>query len=503
MQPGTLQPSRWNQRITAFLLATLLLASSVRAAQITVVQLERFDQLHNGSIDVDIGIGHNLRQDALVLCNLRLDGPIEAGDLGRLKQVIDAQLARSPDKPPRLCLNSPGGSYDEGLGIARYLMDSSIGTGIEAGRSCYSACAIVFMAGTFAWKGELNRYLHTQAVLGFHAPYIPDRNDQSKVVVDEKEVQLAFSDGIRAISAFMRLGVGNAVKRIVPELMQEMIDQGPREFFYVDTIGKAIRFRIHLYGIDRPPPVDEAGICNACVNMNYFAREQYADGGRNDLCKGSVPHKRAPFPKGVRLTNLIAPRGGECAVDVLQQAGRVTGWRFRNDERAGFGDGLELAYWYLLSPSTKLATLSKPQLTPASQTGEISSSERERLRSELLNFVAIEYLGHGLPDHRDRPELFAPRVKYYKQGVISREAVLTAKAGYYKRWPQRRYELVKDSIKPAPGPDDTILVTFRYSFEVSDAKETRRGIGVARLGIALTGNTFSIVSEDGEVERRF
>ena len=57
---------------------------------------------------------------------------------------------------------------------------------------------------------------------------------------------------------------------------------------------------------------------------------------------------------------------------------------------------------------------------------------------------------------------FAPRVNYYKKGVVSREALLANKAAYYRRWPQRRYELIKDSIQAAPGRGDTIDITFRY-----------------------------------------
>lgn len=126
----------------------------------------------------------------------------------------------------------------------------------------------------------------------------------------------------------------------------------------------------------------------------------------------------------------------------------------------------------------------------------------ELRRRALFNFVVIEYLGHGRSDHRDRPALFAPRIKYYQKGVISREALLADKAAYYRRWPQRRYELIKDSVQAAPGSGDSIDVTFHYAFEVSNGKEVRRGTGVSRLGVQLIDGQFSIISEDGKVERR-
>lgn len=478
---------------------------TVHAADIRILQLEKFDGQHNGSIDVDSGLGNNLRQDGEILCNLLLEGPIEKGDLERLTSLVADQRDKQFPTPPRLCLHSPGGSYAEGLAIARYLMDQSIGTAVPAGAECYSACAIIFMGGSYPWKGELNRFLHTQAILGFHAPYIPDSNNKNRVMVDEGEVGIAFSDGIKAMKFFMELGVGNEVKRIVPELMEEMIARGPREFFFIDTIGKAIRSRIHVYGIDQPPQIDAYGLCNACINMNYGAYERYGAGGDTDICKDVPETRTQSFPKGTRYTNDVAPRGGECAIDVTAAGGKATAWMFRNDDRNGFGDGLELAYWYLLSPSTKLETLSKPVPgTGGTEEGGTKSGEDaeiERLRRALFNFVVIEYLGHGRTGHKDRPELFAPRVKYYKKGVISREALLADKEAYYKRWPQRSYQLITDSVQASAGAGDSIDITFRYEFQVSRSAETRRGTGISRLSVQLINGAFAIVSEDGEVEK--
>jgi hypothetical protein len=469
------------------------------AAQLSVVQLERFDNQHNGSIDVDSGVGHNLRQDGPIECNLRLDGPVEPGDLEKLVSLVGAQRARDLNNVPRLCLSSPGGDYREGLRIAEYLMTENIGTAVAGDAECYSACAIVFMGGTFPWKGEINRYLHARGILGFHAPYIPDA--EGKRLVDADQVRLAFAEGIKSMSEFMRLGVGNRVKRIEPDLMAEMLAQGPNDFYLVDTIGKAIRFRIHLFGIDRPPAVDDSGMCNACVNMNYFALERYGTGGDSDLCKDLAPPRRETFPKGARWTNDIAPRMGECAIDVTIEGGGISQWMFRNDDRAEFADGQELAYWYLLSPSTRLAELSrKPERAAA--TGSAQDGDGARLRDQLYRFVVMEYLGHGTPGHEGRSDLFAERVGYYKQGIISRQAVLAEKARYYKRWPQRRYAYIADSLSAAPGANDTVTITFRYDFEVANDKQTRRGVGTTTLGIGLIGGRFTIVSEDGGVEPR-
>ncbi len=480
--------------------ALLLLACDVRneasAARIEVIQLERFDNQHNGSIDVDSGVGHNLRQEAPIECNVLLNGVVEVGDLERLQSVLDQQSGRRLDDVPRLCLNSPGGDYREGLRVARYLMEKSIGTAVAEDAECYSACAVIFMGGTFPWKGELNRYLHVRGILAFHAPYIPGTTGEGKVLVEADQIRLAFSEGIRSMSEFMRLGVGNDVKRITPELMSEMMAQGPDAFYNVDTIGKVIRFRIHLYGLDREVAVDEPGMCNACVNMNYFAVERYGAGGDPDICRGLSPPRRETHPNGIRYTSDVAPRGGTCTIDVTMDNGKVSAWFFRNDSQEEFGSGLELAYWYLLSPSTSLAELSeKPAQTTKDRDGE-------RLREQLYRFIALEYLGHGMVDHRGRADLFAPRVNYYKRGVLTREAVLVEKSNYYKRWPRRQFELIEDSLRAKPGPNDTVEITFRYQYDVSNDKDTRGGIGFTTLGIARIDGRFAIVSEDGGVERR-
>jgi hypothetical protein len=480
----------------ALLILALVNGYETQAANVRVVQLERFDNQHNGSIDVDIGVGHNLGQDGPILCNVLLDGVVEVGDFERLMAAVDAQRERDLSNVPRLCLNSPGGDYREGLRIARYIMEKSVGTAVAESAECYSACAIIFMGGTFPWKGELNRYLHVRGVLGFHAPYIPGAAGEGRVLVEADQVRLAFSEGIRSMSEFMRIGVGNDVKRVTPELMSEMMAQGPDAFYTIDTVGKAIRFRIHLYGIDRKADVDAAGMCNACVNMNYFALERYGAGGDPDLCRGLEPPRREMHPKGIRYTSDVAPRGGECTIDVSTESGSVSAWTFRNDSQDEFGGGLELAYWYLFSPSTSLAELSaKPVVADGDRDGA-------RLRDQLHRFIALEYLGHGMVDHLGRADLFAPRVNYYRRGVITREAVLIEKSHYYKRWPRRRFELMEDSFRAKPGPDDTVEITFRYEFEVSNDKDSRRGIGFTTLGIGRVDGRFVITREDGGVERR-
>ena len=168
-----------------------------------------------------------------------MDGPIEAGDLEKIKKVIPPFDKRDTTSTPRLCLNSPGGSWTEGLAITDYLMEQRIGTAVAANAFCYSACSIIFMGGTYPWKGQINRFLHVMGDVGFHAPYVTGLPDKQ---YDSELVSRAFREGIGAISQPMQLGVGNEVKRFPPELLAEMLEKGPNEVFSIDTVGKAIRF---------------------------------------------------------------------------------------------------------------------------------------------------------------------------------------------------------------------------------------------------------------------
>ena len=95
-------------------------------------------------------------------CTHRLDGYIENGDAERVISQLKVDL---PDDGSRLdytndqavlCLNSPGGSLTDAARIANAIVNElryGLGTKIESGDSCLSACAIIFMAGAY-WIPE-------------------------------------------------------------------------------------------------------------------------------------------------------------------------------------------------------------------------------------------------------------------------------------------------------------------------------------------------------------
>src|SRR6185369_1822365 len=79
-------------------------------------------------------------------CNIRLDGSIKQGDNA---QVADELAKIQAGAHVVLCLNSPGGSYNAALAVIETLLgaDRIVATMVPRGANCYSACALIFLAG--------------------------------------------------------------------------------------------------------------------------------------------------------------------------------------------------------------------------------------------------------------------------------------------------------------------------------------------------------------------
>ncbi len=80
-------------------------------------------------------------------CTVKLTGEIVDGDLATLKAAFARGGNGSDTLAGYLCLNSPGGSYQEGLRIADWMLSQAISTVVQAKDICFSACAIIFMTG--------------------------------------------------------------------------------------------------------------------------------------------------------------------------------------------------------------------------------------------------------------------------------------------------------------------------------------------------------------------
>ncbi len=67
----------------------------------------------------------------------------------------------------------------------------------------------------------------------------------------------------------MKLGKdGRVDDRFMPKvIIAEMLDKGPNEVFIIDTVYKAAKLSIQLFGASALAPT-EAGFCNACMTLH-------------------------------------------------------------------------------------------------------------------------------------------------------------------------------------------------------------------------------------------
>lgn len=200
-----------------------------------------------------------------------LKGPLIPGDAATTIRALRCpEGAGCLPTLPTLSLDSPGGSYEEGLLIAKFVHENRIPTTISDGAACFSACAIIFMAGLVDEDGDihLDRRLNIHGHLGFHAPYVPSGAGQ----LDSATLANAYQAGIVAIGRLLdttrrsRLRDKNAVFPL--PLLAEMLKRGPDESFDVDTVKKALEFGIDLTGIPKQKSLTKEMVCNICNAMH-------------------------------------------------------------------------------------------------------------------------------------------------------------------------------------------------------------------------------------------
>lgn len=225
-------------------------------------------------------------------CNFRLSGPIEKGDTEKLRAMIGDGFGDWGS----LCLNSPGGSYQEGLRLGKFLIKQAIWTVIEDGAECYSACAIIFMSGVYM-EPELEfirlptRFLHAKGMVGFHAPYIEGAG--SNHTYSEENIVMAYEQGILAIRQLIKLDQsanlyqGNLIRS---SLVLEMLSKAPTENFLIDTVGKAIHYGVDVFGYRSNTKPNERMLCSACQN-NFVAKERgpLREGAEDAYCDQHKP----------------------------------------------------------------------------------------------------------------------------------------------------------------------------------------------------------------------
>ncbi len=182
------------------------------------------------------------------VCELKLEGPIEAGDSEKLTAALNTLGASGgfDSRNVSLCLNSLGGNYDEALKLMTTLLSfTNVATVVDAGAECYSACAFLFLAGNAqrSEDGELapNRTLDVRGTLGFHAPYLQTGTgtDVASATIEN------FRRGVSAIAKMLEIDRRELIPR---GLLAKALQVRSNELLYVDTIEKVGVWSIKLKG---------------------------------------------------------------------------------------------------------------------------------------------------------------------------------------------------------------------------------------------------------------
>lgn len=181
--------------------------------------------------------------DPVMGCTALLSGVIEEGDAEHLGNIISQTNFGGYN---RLCLDSSGGSLEEGLRIARLIQNSHYwGTAIASGHVCESACSIIFLAGgdTEGGYSRVRPVMHPHATLGLHAPSlnIPDGEYSEEIVSRAYEVAL---EAMRDITLFRSNN-----PNFPEELLYFMLSTPPDEMFYINTVGRAAAFNIAVFPV--------------------------------------------------------------------------------------------------------------------------------------------------------------------------------------------------------------------------------------------------------------
>jgi hypothetical protein len=257
-------------------------------------------------------LGAEISPGRAAVCQLALEGPIEAGDSARLQAALGAIVDEGGGMTTRLCLNSPGGDYDEGLKLIELVLKrANVAMVVDRGAECYSACAFLFLAGNTQTSedGELgpDRTLDVGGTLGFHAPYLTAAADSDMTTATVEN----FRAGVVAIAKLLEIDRRELFPR---GLLAKALQVGPDDLLLVDTIEKAGVWSINLKGYAPPVALSPRMLDQACRNKDMWMNFSH-----------TVLARPADDPEelhGVRQTDFPEIRGSNTPINLSQSKHR-------------------------------------------------------------------------------------------------------------------------------------------------------------------------------------
>ncbi|WP_157932977.1 hypothetical protein [Roseovarius salinarum] len=248
-------------------------------------------------------------------CDISISGKLKTGDFEKFSNLASKILRRDyaaykkstdalDDVWPRMvCTYGPGGSFLEGGKIA-LLVNEYFATKVPPNENCFSACAVIFMAGTLThpdnvlykhfeeacysncegWNPEPRRILYPTSRLGFHAPFVDFKGQ--KVIPADKVTE--YIQNIQRLTIFL---LSEAKDNFPVELAAEMMNRGKNDLFMVNEVGQLSSWKIRLQ-TDYAPKLNvdtlkRAWMMFACKydhsNCGYGAVSDTKFGGSQDV----------------------------------------------------------------------------------------------------------------------------------------------------------------------------------------------------------------------------
>jgi hypothetical protein len=220
-------------------------------------------------------------------CAISLVGEIVEGDFEKFKLLAKKKKLSNGNEgsdventyDEALCLDSGGGNYFEGRLIANFVHKYAIVTRILKNSECYSACALIFMAGRIHGD-EIDgpaKFLSVNGKLGFHAPYFTFDDNTS---FSGKEVKSFTSLQNLLVADLIDFGSFasefNFRPNIPASLLVEIYRKKPNELSLVDTVDKAARWGVDLEGVEIKLSLSKQQEIQLCLNFQSWTRDESA-----------------------------------------------------------------------------------------------------------------------------------------------------------------------------------------------------------------------------------
>jgi hypothetical protein len=200
-----------------------------------------------------------------VVVTISLDGEIKDRDAVALRSQLEK--TRESGLVPTVALSSPGGSYSEGILLARVLLQTGTSTLVRKGAFCFSACATAFLGGSS--RGTISnpsRYLEPGGKIGFHAPYLALSNGS----YTQANVERAYEIAVQDVNDFIRLAKDVFVD---PDDVPDLLVPTRDSVFEVAHVFDATNLGIELRSNAVLPIVTASMVHNACINQDRQFRD--------------------------------------------------------------------------------------------------------------------------------------------------------------------------------------------------------------------------------------